>query len=111
MPLDTEGPLRKLMNLLREDTPACTVKDGSPYRLDKQRLQNLADKLIEKEKLRLPITLTFNVKLSDYCNITDETSSAILRRLEVSDPPTSTGTTGCGCPPLSVCTTFENTGG
>lgn len=103
MPLDTEGPLRKLMeieyrninavmvirgrklkDLLQEDTPACTAKDGSPYRFDKQRPHNLTDKLIEneKEKLRLPITLTFNVKLSDYCNITDETASAVLRRLE-----------------------------
>jgi uncharacterized protein (UPF0216 family) len=82
MPLDTEGPLRKLMDLLQEDTPACTVKDGSPYRFDKQRPQNLADKLIEKEKLRLPITLTFNVGLSDYCCFTDETASAVLRRLE-----------------------------
>jgi len=101
MPLDTEGPLRKLMeieyrnidavmvtrgrklkDLLQEDTPTCTAKDSSPYRFDKQRLHDLADKLTEKEKLRLPITLTFNVKLSDYCYITDETASAVLRRLE-----------------------------
>ena len=103
MPLDTEGSLRKLMeieyrninagmvtrgrklkDLLREDTPACTAKGGSPYRFDKQRLHDFADKLTEdeKENLRLPITLTFNVRLSDSCYITDETASAVLRRLE-----------------------------
>ena len=36
----------------------------------------------EKENIRLPITLIFNVKLSDYCCFTDETASAVLRRLE-----------------------------
>lgn len=86
MPLDTEGSLRKLMeieyrninagmvtrsrklkDLLREDAPACTAKDGSPYRFDKRRLHIFADELTEdeKENLRLPITLTFNVRLSD----------------------------------------------
>jgi uncharacterized protein (UPF0216 family) len=103
MPLDTEGSLRKLMeieyrninagmvprgrklkDLLREDAPACTAKDGSSYRFDKRNLHDFAEKLTEdeREKLMLPMTLTFTLSLSDSCYLTDETASAVLRRLE-----------------------------
>lgn len=103
MPLDTEGSLRKWMqieyrninagtvtkkrklaDLLQEDIPSCKAKDGSSYRFDREVLVDFATSLTADEKgsLRLPITLTFNTKLPDHCYIGDELASRILRRLE-----------------------------
>ncbi|MFQ6128048.1 MAG: DUF61 family protein [Thermoplasmata archaeon] len=103
MPLDTEGSLKKLMqieyrninagivtrrrklrDLLQEDDPSCKARDGSSYRFDREYLNEFANLLTEEERgsLRLPITLTFDVKLPDHCYITDELASTILRRLE-----------------------------
>lgn len=65
MPFDTEGALRKLMEIEYRNINAVMVTRGR--------------------------------KLKDL--------------LQEDLPPTSTGTAGCGCPPLSVCTSFENTGG
>lgn len=103
MPLDSEGSLRrwmqieyrninagtvtrrrKLADLLREDVPSCEAKDGSSYRFNRKALVDFATSLTddEKERLRLPITLTFNTKLADHCYIADELASRILRKLE-----------------------------
>jgi uncharacterized protein (UPF0216 family) len=103
MPLGSEGPLKKLMemefrninagfvargrylnDLLDEDAPSCKAKDGSEYRFERQGLSGFADELTddERESLRLPITLTFQMGLSDFCYIADETASMVLRRLE-----------------------------
>jgi uncharacterized protein (UPF0216 family) len=67
-----------------EDAPACIAKDGSVYRFDRQVLSDFSDKLTddEREQLRLPITLTFQMELSDSCYVTDRTASAVLSRLE-----------------------------
>ncbi|MFQ6106955.1 MAG: DUF61 family protein [Thermoplasmata archaeon] len=103
MPLDTLGSLKKLMeieyrninagivtkkrrliDLFQDEIPACEAMDGSPYRFDREGLHDFAKQLTEEEmeSLKLPITLTFSVRLSDYCYITDDHASVILRRLE-----------------------------
>ncbi|MFQ5909197.1 MAG: DUF61 family protein [Thermoplasmata archaeon] len=74
---------RKLKDLIEEDVPVCEAKNGSSYRFNREGLLEFVNPLTEdeKENLELPITLTFNVKLPDYCYITDELASTILRRL------------------------------
>ena len=99
----SEGPLKKLLemeyrninqglvtkprylrDLLKEDAPACTAKDGSSYRFDSSDLHGFASRLTdeEKESLRLPITMTFQTDLPDSCYVSDSVASAILSRLE-----------------------------
>jgi uncharacterized protein (UPF0216 family) len=75
---------RSLRDLLQEDKPQCTTREGDPYLFDPAVLEKLAEVTTEEEraKLRLPITLRFLSDMEGHCTVDDPIAAEVLRRLE-----------------------------
>ncbi|MFQ5908419.1 MAG: DUF61 family protein [Thermoplasmata archaeon] len=74
---------KSLRELLEEDEPHATTREGERYPFDKTVLQKLAAVTSEAERgrLRLPITLRFHLDLENQASVEDELAAAVLRRL------------------------------
>jgi len=79
---------RPLADLLREDRPTCTTREGDPWPIDRGVLERMstACRPGEAEELRLPIALHFSSELEDACYLSDALAADVLRRIESFGP-------------------------
>ncbi len=75
---------RSLQQLLQQEVPRCTTKEGEDYLFEKDVLLRFAEVTSreEREKLRLPISLYFHAEMEGQCRLDDELAGDVLRRLE-----------------------------
>ncbi|MFQ5986630.1 MAG: DUF61 family protein [Thermoplasmata archaeon] len=74
---------RSLGQLLEEEHPRTTTREGESYAFDKKVLQGLAAVTSdeERDRLRLPITLRFHADLENQASVEARLAATVLRRL------------------------------
>ncbi len=75
---------KSLATLLQEERPHCLTREGEEHPFDGDVLRRFAavTRQEERERLRLPITLTFSAEMGDQCRLDDAVAGEVLRRLE-----------------------------
>lgn len=75
---------KSLKRLLEEDDPRFLARDGNEYTLDKEILRMMAHCLSdeETERLKLPITLSFDLRIENQCYVSDELAAKSIRCME-----------------------------
>lgn len=72
---------KRLSDLLAEDRPVSSTKEGKEYRFDKEDLARFAEGLSEdlRRRLKLPVLFYCTADVPDSCMLADEGAAEALR--------------------------------